>query len=125
MVGARSHRDLVVWQKAMDLAVMTYELTKELPKSELYGLTSQLQRAATSIAANIAEGNARRTRKDYAHFITMARASAVEVDTLFEIAVRVGRLDKGSVAPAMALSDEVSRMLFALRNKLEQEGEAN
>lgn len=116
--NTRSHRDLLVWQKAIELSALVYVLTDRLPKSELYGLSSQMQRAAVSIAANIAEGNARGTPKDYARFVNMARGSAVELETLLEVAVRVGRLDGEAVAPAMALTNEICRMLYALRVKL-------
>jgi four helix bundle protein len=71
----RSHRDLIVWQKAMDLVVLVYQLCDRFPNSELYRLVSQLTRAAVSVPANIAEGHARATRRDYAHFIAMARGS--------------------------------------------------
>ncbi len=115
----RSHRDLIVWQKAMDLTALIYVLTEKLPKSEAFGLSSQMQRAAISIAANIAEGNARGSRKDYARFIAISRGSAVELETLIEVAVRVGRFDAATVAPVLKLTDEVCRMLFSLRSKLE------
>jgi len=121
MSGARSHRDLVVWQKAMELAVLTYELTKPMPKSEQYGLTSQMLRAATSVPANVAEGNARGSRKDYARFISIARGSVVELETHLELSVRVHLLNATTVAPAISLADEVSRMLFALRERLIKE----
>lgn len=116
----RSHRDLIVWQKAMDLTALIYVLSDKLPKSEMYGLSSQMQRAATSVAANIAEGNARGARKDYARFIGIARGSAVELETLIEVAVRIGRFDAVIAAPALKLTDEVCRMLYALRAKLEK-----
>jgi four helix bundle protein len=118
--SVRSHRDLIVWQKAMDLATLIYSLSESLPKSELYGLSSQMQRAAVSVAANIAEGNARATTKDYARFVSMARASAVELETLLEIAVRTGRLTAAAVDGARGQTDEVCRMLYVLRSKLEQ-----
>ena len=103
----------------MDLTSIVYALTDGLPKSEMFGLTSQMQRAAVSIAANIAEGNARGSRRDYARFIGIARGSAVELETLIEVAVRVGRFDDASAASAMRLVDEVCRMLYALRAKLD------
>jgi len=121
MSVARSHRDLVVWQKAMDLAALTYELTKPMPKTEQYGLTSQMLRAATSVPANIAEGNARGTRKDYARFVSIARGSVIELETLFDLTVRVNLLKQVAVTPAMALADEINRMLYALRERLIQE----
>ena len=103
----------------MDLTALIYVLTDKLPKSEMYGLSNQMQRAATSIAANVAEGNARGSRKDYARFIAIARGSAVELETLIEVAVRVDRFNAVTAAPALKLTDEVCRMLYALRAKLE------
>ena len=121
MGTVKSHRDLVVWQRSMDLAVLTYELTQAMPKNEQYGLTSQMQRAAVSVSANIAEGNERGARKDYARFVSIARGSAVELETLFDLALRVKLLSQTAVAPAIVLADEVSRMLYALRERLRQE----
>jgi four helix bundle protein len=89
MGEVQSYRDLLVWQKGMDLAQATYKLTKLFPKTEEYRLTSQLVRAAASVPANIAEGNCRATRKDYAHFISIARGSVAEVETFLELAVRI------------------------------------
>ena len=89
MAAANSHRDLVVWRKGIELAVVVTEMTERFPKSEMYGLTSPMQRAAISIPANFAEGNARKSRKEYAHFVSVARGSAVESETLIEIAIRI------------------------------------
>ncbi len=73
-----SHRDLVVWQKAMDLVVDVYKLADHFPRPELCRLTSQITRAAASVPANIAEGNARATTKEYAHFLSIAKGSLME-----------------------------------------------
>lgn len=115
-----SHRDLVVWQKSMKLATEVYRVSKFLPGSEQYRLTSQLLRAVTSVPANIAEGHARGTRKDYANFISIARGSLAEVDTLLELASCVELLKQSEVAPALGLSDEVGRMLTALYTRLRE-----
>jgi four helix bundle protein len=88
----KSHRDLIVWQKAMALTVEVYQVTKAFPKEELYGLTSQLRRASSSIAANIAEGKGRRTDKEFQHFLVTARGSLMELDTHLELAVRINYL---------------------------------
>jgi four helix bundle protein len=77
----RGFRELLVWRQAMDLARDCYLLTKHLPKEELYGLTSQMRRAAVSVPANIAEGNGRRTRKDYVGFLRIAQGSLRELET--------------------------------------------
>ncbi len=75
MSEVQTYRDLLVWQRAMDLAAATYELTRDYPKDELFGLTSQTRRASTSIAANIAEGYGRASRPTYAHFLRIAQGS--------------------------------------------------
>ena len=113
-----SHRDLIVWQKGMDLTVLVYDLSRLMPRNEQYGLASQVQRAAVSIVANIAAGNGRGSCKDYARFISIARGSAVELDTLLTVAMRVGVLDQPAIRPAAELTDEICRMLFALHARL-------
>ena len=118
MGEVRSYRDLLVWQKGMDLAEAAYTLAKVLPKAEEYRLTSQLLRAAASVPANIAEGNARATRKDYAHFISIARGSVAEVETFLQLAVRVKLVTSDQASQALALADELGRMLNVLRDRL-------
>jgi four helix bundle protein len=90
MAKVQSHRDLIVWQKAMDLAAEAYALTKCFPKAEAYGLTSQLTRAGASVAANIAEGHERSTSKDFAHFLSIAKGSLAETETYVLLAIRLG-----------------------------------
>ncbi|MGQ0672057.1 MAG: four helix bundle protein [Hyphomicrobium sp.] len=114
----RSHKDLAVWQKSMMLVEAIYRLAKALPKAEEYRLTSQLIRSAISIPANIAEGNARGTRKDYAHFISIARGSTAEVETLLELSVRVDLLASTDVSDALTLGGEIGRILNVLRERL-------
>ena len=82
-------RGLRVWQDAMDLAVLIYRVTSIFPKHETYGLMSQMRRASTSIPANLAEGNARRGRGEYLHFVSIARGSLAELDTYLELCVRL------------------------------------
>ncbi|GIW67473.1 MAG: hypothetical protein KatS3mg096_341 [Candidatus Parcubacteria bacterium] len=84
-----SYKDLLVWQKAIELVMEIYELTKYFPKEETYGLVSQIKRAAVSIPANIAEGRSRRTRKDFIQFLRIAYASGAELETHLEIAKRL------------------------------------
>src|SRR5687768_2748512 len=88
-----SHRDLIVWQKAMDLVVAFYKATEGFPKTETYALTSQIRRAAASIPANIAEGQGRRLGGEYLQFLGNARGSLLELDTHLEIAIRLGMLE--------------------------------
>lgn len=114
----RSHRDLIVWQRSMQLVKHTYALTREFPREELYGLTSQLRRATVSISANISEGHGRGTRRDYAHFVTMAMGSACEVETLLETSVMVGIATSEDIQRCSELLDETGKMLRVLRRKL-------
>lgn len=81
-----SHKDLIVWQKAIELVVAVYNLTGKFPKEEIYGLTSQMKRASVSIPSNIAEGKRRGTRKDYRQFLLIAYGSGAELETQIEIA---------------------------------------
>lgn len=86
----RSHRDLIVWQKAMALVTNVYGLTKAFPRDEIYGLTSQTRRAAASVPANIAEGQGRRLSGEFHQFLANSRGSLIELDTHLELACRVG-----------------------------------
>ncbi len=101
-----SFRDLVVWQKAMDLVDMVYVLSRKFPTQEGYGLTGQLTRAAVSVPANIAEGQARSTRRDFAHFLTVAKGSLNETQTLLLVAVRQKYVDASEASGPLALLDE-------------------
>jgi four helix bundle protein len=114
----RSFRGLRVWQSGMDLVVATYELTKSFPKSETYGLSSQLQRAAVSVPANIAEGHSRQSLREYLHFIAIARGSLAEVETYLELAQRLGYASSAQITPVLNLAASVSRQLVALRDAL-------
>jgi four helix bundle protein len=99
----RDHRDLDVWKTAMDLVTEVYSRTRDFPKEEVYGLTSQLRRAAVSIPANISEGAARQTDKEFVHFLFIALGSASELETELAIAERLGYLDEMKL-----LSDQVA-----------------
>jgi four helix bundle protein len=113
-----SYRDLLVWQKAMLLTEEVYRLSETFPNREQFGLTSQVRRAAVSVAANIAEGHARATRKDYAHFVSMSRGSLAEVETYLILAGRLKFADKEGLTPIWRLAQEVGRMLNALHQRL-------
>jgi len=114
----QSHRDLKVWQKAMDLTVLVYELAKKFPTTETYRLGSQVTRAAASVPANIAEGNARGTKRDYANFLSVAKGSLMETETFLMLAVRLRYLSQEETTAALNLITEISKMLTALRNRL-------
>jgi len=88
----RDFRKIEAWQLADDLAVAVYEATKAFPKEEVYGITSQIRRAATSVAANIVEGSSRESAKDYAHFLQIARGSLAETQYFLHLARRLGCL---------------------------------
>lgn len=105
-----------MWHKGMRLAAEAYRLARLLPRCEEYRLTSQLLRAAASIPANIAEGHARGTRRDYANFISIARGSVAE--TFLLLAVRAKLLSEDQATPALALADERGKMLNVLRRRL-------
>lgn len=110
-----SHRDLLVWRKAMDLTVQVYRVSERFPRHELYRLTSQLTRAAASVPANIAEGNGRGTRRDYANFVSIAKGSLNESETFLLLAARLGYISEPQAAPTLALMTEIGKMLTALR----------
>ena len=113
-----SHRELVVWQKAMDLVVQVYRLSSRFPADERYRLTSQITRAAAAVPANIAEGHARSTAKDYAHFLSIAKGSLMETETFLMLAIRLGYLPEEAAAETLELITEVSKMLTRLRARL-------
>ena len=112
------YKQLDVWAKAMDVAEAVYALVRQMPKEEQYRLTSQLLRAAVSIPANIAEGNARASRKEYAHFLSIALGSTAELETLLLLAQRAGLLKPDAVSPLNGDVDHVGRMLNKMRSRL-------
>jgi four helix bundle protein len=114
----KSHKDLIVWQKALALAVSVYRLAKAMPRAEEYRLTGQMARAAASIPANIAEGHARGTRKDYANFVNIARGSLAELDTFLLLVIETGLIEPETVRPILTDCDEVGRMLTSLSSRL-------
>jgi len=110
----RSHKDLVLWQKAMDLAALVYETSSGLPRSELFGLVSQLRRAGASIPSNIAEGSARRSTKEFLHFLHVARGSMAELETQVLLARRIGYLPESRATQLERSVDDVGRILSAV-----------
>jgi len=114
----KSYKDLIVWQKSMDLVQMVYQATKEFPREELYGLTNQLRRAVVSIPSNIAEGHARRSTAEFRNFLSIARGSLAEVDTQLIIAERLNYLEPAKLREIQAVQIEVNKMTNALMNKL-------
>jgi four helix bundle protein len=118
MPDIRSHRDLVVWQKAMDLATLVYRAADSLPSREQFGLWSQVTRAATSIPLNIAEGRGRQGNREFANHLSIARGSLAELDTALQLCVRLGYFQRERLAPVESLADEVGRMLTTLSRRL-------
>jgi len=112
----RDYKDLIVWQKAMDLVVVIYQTTRSFPKEETYGLTSQMRRSAVSVPSNIAEGQGRPTRSYFCVFLGHAKGSLAELETQAMIAQRLGYLPThGSLLPQIV---EVARLLNGLINSL-------
>ena len=112
----RGYRDLIVWQKAMDLVVEVYNLIRLLPKEEQFALANQMRRAVVSIPSNIAEGNSRNTTKEYIQFLNVALGSKAEIETQIEICKRLGYLN--STDKADNLCEETGKMLNAIISKL-------
>jgi four helix bundle protein len=115
-----TYRNLIVWQQGLTLVEECYRLTAAFPKSELYGLTSQLRRAAVSIPANVAEGQSRRETKPYRHHVSIAIGSHGELETLIELACRLGFLSVSDKTRVMKLCDSVGRLLSGLHRSLKQ-----
>jgi four helix bundle protein len=113
-----SYEDLLVWQKSMDLVTMIYKIVIKLPLNEQYGLSSQLRRAAGSIPANIAEGFGRWHSKEFVRFLLVANGSVKELETHLLIAVRLHLIELKDIEASMQLAKEISKMIFALRDKL-------
>jgi four helix bundle protein len=114
----RSYRDLIVWQKALELATDVYRLTMNLPSHETYGLASQLQRAAVSVPSNIAEGQARLHPAEFRQFLYHALGSLAEVDTQLLLAQNLGYLRPDSTMHAESLIIELRKMMHTLASRL-------
>jgi len=114
----KTFKDLLVWQEAMNLLEMIYLQTRNFPKEEIYGLTSQVRRAAVSIPANIAEGNGRTSRKEYLHFLYIANGSMKELETHLLIAERLNFLPKETLEKIQTKLQTVGQLLTALRKSL-------
>ena len=113
-----SYRDLLVWQKSIDLVEVVYALTARFPSSERYGLSSQARRAAVSIAANIAEGRGRGTQREFLRYLLIANGSVKELETEAIIAQRLGLLAADEAKVILVAAEEIGRMLAGLRRKL-------
>jgi len=114
----RSYKDLLVWQKGIALAKLIYQLTKDFPSEEKFGLVAQMRRAAVSIPSNIAEGQARHTTGEFIQFISHAEGSAAELDTQLILSIELNFCSSAAADSAFELIGELRRMLNVLRRKL-------
>ena len=119
-MAIESYRDLHVWRLGIELAEEVYRLTRCFPKSELDGLVSQMQRAGVSVAANIAEGHARDSTKEFLHHISIALGSLAEVETFLELAERLGYRASAATKPVLAQCTQEGRMLHALQRQVKK-----
>jgi four helix bundle protein len=117
----RDFRKIKAFQYADDLVIEVYKLTQKFPKDEIYGVTSQLRRAAVSVAANIAEGSSRQHQKDYSHFLSIAKSSLSEVEYLLTLVVRLGYLNQKDFERINGLSDIAARTLYGLIQSVRKE----
>lgn len=115
---AKSYRELIVWQKAMDLVEAVYRISQQFPSDERFGLTSQIRRAAISIPSNIAEGQSRGTPKDFSRFLDIAHGSLAEIETQFLIAGRLRYLNNQELNQLEAVAAEVGKLLNGLQRSV-------
>lgn len=116
-IPAQSFRDLIVWQRAIQLATAVYRLTRDFPREEIYGITSQMRRAAVSIPSNIAEGQGRLSTGEFRQFLGTARGSNFELQTQLEIARALGIGEAKQIDETESLSHEVGKMIYAILDK--------
>lgn len=116
----RPHENLNVWKKAVDFVVEVYKTTERFPKEERFGLTSQIRRASVSVPANIAEGAARKSLKEFSHFLSNAQGSASEVETELLISYRLGYISKSQFVEFQTSLDSIGKMMNGLTRRLKQ-----
>lgn len=114
----KTYKELIVWQKSIELVIEIYSLTREFPESEIYGITSQMMRAAISVPSNIAEGYGRKSTKSYGQFYAVSYGSALELETQIIIAKRLNFASKEKFSKAENLLIEVSKMLNSMITKI-------
>jgi four helix bundle protein len=123
-MAVRSYQDLEVWQRAMELVEEVYRLTRTLPAAERYGMTSQMQRSAISIPANIAEGGARHHTREFLQHLAIAQGSLAELETFLLLTARLNYIEKMELNTAFDLCTQVGRMLHGLQKSLRRKLEA-
>ena len=114
----KHYKDLLVWQKGMNLAKLMYKLTMRFPSEERYGLITQMRRSSVSVPSNIAEGQARRSTNEVLQFLSVAEGSLAELDTQLCLSLELGFAQQSEVEPASREIDELQKMLVALKRKL-------
>ena len=119
-VKLRDYTELVAWQKAMDFVEAVYQASKTFPKDELFGLTSQVRRAAVSIPSNIAEGQSRRSSREFLQFLSIARGSLSEVETQLVISKRLNYLSREQLTNLQHKSTELGRVIHGLTNAIQK-----
>lgn len=117
-MASRNYRDLIAWQKAMDLVEHVYRTSRQFPREELYALSSQIRRAAISVPSNIAEGEGRGGRKEFAQFLRVAHGSLRELETQVLIAQRLSYVDSREAASLLDVAAEVGRLITGLVRSL-------
>ena len=121
----KSYRDLIAWQKGMELVGVVYELTRKLPKEEQFGLVQQLRRAAVSVPSNIAEGQSRFSKPEFSRFLMMSRGSISEIETQLLICVQLTYFKSESIEPALKLATECGKIVNGLRDSLKADAAHN
>ncbi len=117
-MAGKDYRDLIAWQKAMELVLLVYRVTKSLPREEIYGLTSQMRRAAVSIPSNIAEGQGRHTKRDFHNFLAIALGSLRELETQILITQGLNYITDSVKSELLSLTDRVGRLIRGLAKSL-------
>ena len=117
-MSVKSYRDLTVWRQGIELVDQIYRLTRTFPKSELYGMTSQMQRAAVSVPSNIAEGHQRDSTKEFLHHIAISLGSLAELDTLVQVSEQLGYLNRADKNALVQRIDALGKMLRGLQKSL-------
>ena len=117
-MAVQSYKDLIVWQRGMDLAVETYQLTQRFPREEMYGLTSQVRRSAVSVPSNVAEGQGRGVGAEFAHHLRISLGSLQELETQILLAERLRYVTAADIGPVLATVAEVGRLNRGLQKSL-------
>ena len=121
-MGIQCYRDLKVWQEGVALVEAVYSLTQKFPRSELFGLSSQVQRAAISIPSNIAEGHARASRKEFLHFLSISLGSLAELETQLFLVQRLAYISQEELTASLMKTEEMGKMIRGLQKALQSRG---